>query len=105
MLAGSSPLTLYDLSPRRSLMTAARDGVLPPISRPLIMRSAPAQASYWPNVGNWVLVKWAYFSRAPCICSVPALGNEKGRNSDKKYEPWSTFHAGDLMTSGSYPAA
>ena len=29
MFAGSSPFTSYDLRPRRSLMTAARDGVLP----------------------------------------------------------------------------
>src|SRR3984957_15392231 len=100
MLAGSSPLTLYDLSPRRSLMTAARDGVLPPISRPLIIRSAPAQASYWPNVGNWVLVKWAYFSMAACICWVPALGSDHGRKSERKYAPWSVVHAGELMTSG-----
>ena len=82
-------------------MTAERDGVLPPISRPLIMRSAPAQASYWPRFGNWVLVKWAYFSMAACICSVPALGSENGRKSDRKYEPWSAFQAGELMTSGS----
>ncbi len=48
------------------------------------MRSAPAQASYCEKVGNWVDVKWAYFCNAACICSVPALGSEKGRNNDRK---------------------
>ncbi len=65
-------------------MTAACVGFGPAICRPLIMRSAPAHASYWPKVGNWVLVKCAYFSIAACICSVPALGSDHGRKGDRK---------------------
>ena len=38
---GSRPLALYDLRPRRSLMTAARVGLGPASCSPLIMRSAP----------------------------------------------------------------
>ena len=65
-------------------MTAARVGLGPAICRPLIMRSAPAHASYWPKVGNWLFVKCAYFSIAACICCVPASGRDHGRNGEKK---------------------
>ena len=48
------------------------------------MRSAPSHDSYWLKDGNSLLVKWAYFSSADCICWVPALGRENGRNSVSK---------------------
>ena len=48
------------------------------------MRSAPAHDSYWPKVGNWLVVKPSYFCSADAIWSVPALGSEKGRNRDRK---------------------
>ena len=48
------------------------------------MRSAPSHDSYWLKEGKSVLEKWEYFSSAFCICSVPALGRENGRNSVSK---------------------
>ncbi len=48
------------------------------------MRSAPAQASYWPKVGNWELEKCAYFFMAACICLVALLGNDQGRKRERK---------------------
>ncbi len=48
------------------------------------MRSAPTQDSYWLKFGNSLLVKCSYFSNAPCIWCVPALGSWNGRNSESK---------------------
>ena len=64
---------------RASFDEVARDAFGPAIWSPLIMRSAPAHASYCAGVGNWLLVKCSYFSMAACICCVPALGSDQGR--------------------------
>ena len=69
---------------RSALMTSACEAVGPAICSPLIMRSAPSHDSYWLKDGNSLPEKWAYFSSAACICWVPALGREKGRNSVSK---------------------
>src|ERR1019366_2958550 len=84
-------------------MTPACVGFLPDNSRPLIIRSAPSQDSYWLNDGNCPALNCAYFWRADCICRVPAFGSWNGRKTVGKYPPCTAFQAGDPTMLDSYP--